>query len=35
LLNFQNRIDEDRIKTHVGYKMMIENYKLMIGEKSR
>jgi len=31
----QNRLDEERIKTHVGYNMMIENYKLMIADKSR
>ena len=31
----QKHLDEDRIKTHVGYRMMLENYKLLIADKSR
>ena len=31
----QKRLDEDRIKTHVGYRMMLENYKLLVADKSR
>lgn len=31
----QKRLDEDRLKTHVGYRMMLENYKLLVADKSR
>ena len=31
----QKHLDEDRIKTHVGYRMMLENHKLLIADKSR
>jgi hypothetical protein len=31
----RKRLDDDRIKTHVGYRMMLENYKLLVADKSR